>query len=319
MASGNTSAVLQADGLAITNMSSNNTSLLTFSDKLYSMPQLLLENWDLFVLEFRIVFTALACIYIGAHGALRRPPSAAPAKSKKRGAKHQYDDDDENDIVEGLKPSDAILFPVLAGVVLVGLYKLIKWLEDPDIINKILGAYFSVMSLASLGKLLADVLHIATGFVFPNVWRARDGTLYHIDAEKKGQLRVSPGSEERALDEARNTPFGGRWSKSSASSRKIDLLWELRRLFTEHWTIRFSMHGLFNETLRVKLNDIFGVILALGATAVYYATKSVLLSNIMGYAFSYAGIIMMSPTTFTTGSAVLFGLFFYDIYMVFYT
>ncbi|KAH7037319.1 signal peptide peptidase-domain-containing protein [Microdochium trichocladiopsis] len=318
MASNNVSALVGADGHAITNTSSNTTSPLTFSEQLSGLPQFLLENWDLFVLEFRIVFTALACIYIGAHGALRRPPSAVPAKSKKHGAKGNHHDEEE-DLVEGLKPSDAILFPILAGVVLIGLYKLIKWLEDPDIINKILGAYFSVMSLASLGKLLADTLHMVTGFIFPNVWRAKDGTLYHIDAEKKGQFRSSPGSDERVLDGTRNTPFPGYWSKSGGSARKTDLYWELRRLFTEHWTIRFSIHGLFNENLRIKLNDMFGVVLAFGATVIYYTTKSVLLSNIMGYAFSYAGIIMMSPTTFTTGSAVLFGLFFYDIYMVFYT
>ncbi|KXJ93909.1 signal peptide peptidase-domain-containing protein [Microdochium bolleyi] len=315
MASSNASSLHVVDGLAIANMSSNTTTL-SFSETLVSMPSFLLENWDLLALEFRIVFTALACIYIGAHGALRRPPSATPSKSKKRGAKHH---DEQDDFVEGLRPSDAILFPVLAGVVLIGLYKLIKWLEDPDIINKILGAYFSVMSLASLGKLLADTLHIATGFIFPSVWRARDGTVYHIDGGKKGQWRVASGSEERVWDSGKKTPFGGRWSESRAPVSKVGLFWELRRLFTEHWTIRFQVHGLVNESLHVKLNDIFGVILAFGATLVYYTTKSVLLSNLMGYAFSYAGIIMMSPTTFTTGSAVLFGLFFYDIYMVFYT
>ncbi|KAH7009299.1 signal peptide peptidase-domain-containing protein [Microdochium trichocladiopsis] len=236
----------------------------------------------------------------------------APAKSKKHGAKG-YHDDEEDYIVEGLKPLDAILFPILAGVVLIGLYKLINWLEDPDIINKILGAYFSVMSLASLGKLLADTLHMATGFIFPNVWRAKDGTLYYIDAEKKGQFRSAPGSEERVLDETQNTPFAGH------RPRVNDLYWERCKLFTEHWTIRFSIHGLFNENLRIKLNDMFGVVVAFGATIIYYTTDSVLLSNAVGYAFSYVGIIMMSPITFTTGSAVLFGLFFYDIYMVFYT
>lgn len=316
MDSGNASSLQVADNHALANMSSNSTSALSFSETLVSMPTFLLANWDLLVLESRIVFTALGCIYIGAHGALRRPPSATPSKSGKRGAKHH---EEEDDFVEGLRPSDAILFPVMAGIVLIGLYKLIKWLEDPDIINKILGAYFSVMSLASLGKFLADAMHIATGFVFPSVWRAGDGTLYLIDGAKKGQWRVAPGSEERVWDATRKTPFGGRWSTSSALAARASFFWELRRLFTEHWTIRFSVYGLVNETLRVKLNDMLGVVLAFGATVVYYTTKSVLLSNLMGYAFSYAGIMMMSPTTFTTGSAVLFGLFFYDIYMVFYT
>ncbi|OTA99986.1 hypothetical protein M426DRAFT_76029 [Hypoxylon sp. CI-4A] len=274
----------------------------------------------MFAFEFRIIFTALACIYIGSHAALRRPPSAnPPKKNKKKGGQAQQDRDEEDQFVQGLLPSDAILFPVIAGIVLMGLYYLIKWLEDPDILNKILRVYFSTMSLASLGKLISDVLHLVTGFVFPTVWLARDGKLWHIDASKRGQWTTTGDSTDQVWDDKKKTPLAGWLSAFKLSDVKSTLLWEVRHLLLEQWTVRFSVHGIADETIKVKFNDILGVVLALGMNIIYYTMDSTFLSNLMGYALTYVGIIVMSPTTFPTGTALLFGLFFYDIYMVFYT
>ena len=79
-----------------------------------------------------LVLAALFPIYAGAHASLRRPPSAAMPLKKKRKTKTKGDDEDSEDEeleVEqhvGLTPSDAIMFPVLAGFTLSGLYFLIK-------------------------------------------------------------------------------------------------------------------------------------------------------------------------------------------------
>ncbi|KAI8624883.1 signal peptide peptidase-domain-containing protein [Xylariaceae sp. FL1651] len=282
------------------------------------MPTALLQHKDLLMLEIRIVFTALACIYIGSHGALRRPPSAKPPRRRKNGEKAEVEERDDQ-YVQGLLPSDAIMFPILAGTVLIGLYYLIKWLEDPDILNKILRFYFSFMSLASLGKLFADGLHLLTGFIFPSVWTAKDGKLYHIDSMRKGQWHTKGESKDQVWDDTKKLPLPGRLSELKLSDTTAKLLWEVRHLLLEQWTVRLVVHGIMNEKIKVRFNDIFGVILAVGANMVYYTIESTFLSNVMGYAFSYAGIILMSPTTFTTGTSVLFGLFFYDIIMVFYT
>jgi len=75
-----------------------------------------------------LILAALFPIYAGSHASLRCPPSAA--------APTQDDDGEEIEVappVEGLQPSDAIVFPVLAGTVLAGLYYIIKWLEDPAV------------------------------------------------------------------------------------------------------------------------------------------------------------------------------------------
>ncbi|ORY67344.1 signal peptide peptidase-domain-containing protein [Pseudomassariella vexata] len=280
------------------------------------------NNRALLILQSRLVFAAMACIYLGSFAALRRPPSASPRKKRKTSTKEDAEDDDDeadDQYVQGLELSDAIVFPLLAGTVLVGLYYLIKWLEDPAILNKILGVYFSFMSLASMGKLFADSLHFLTGLVFPDIWRASDGTLYHFDTSKKCQYRISE-SGEHIFDETRNSPFAGPlWAQRLLPDINRRSLWQLRHLLQERWTVRFMLHGVAKERFRVRLNDIVAIFLAVGANMINYTAKSNIISNIMGYAFSYTGIIMMSPTTFTTGSAVLFALFFYDIYMVFYT
>ncbi|KAJ3503375.1 hypothetical protein NM208_g16528 [Fusarium decemcellulare] len=92
-----------------------------------------MQDLDFLLLELKLVFSAIGIIYLGAHAALRRPPSAAPAK-KKPGDKHEGDER----FAQGLEPSDAIMFPLMAAFVLVGLYYLIQWLQDPNILNKIL-------------------------------------------------------------------------------------------------------------------------------------------------------------------------------------
>lgn len=143
--------------------------------------------------------------------------------------------------------------------------------------------------------------------------------MYHIDSEKRGQWHTNDDTDNQIWDDKKVSPLPGPFSELKISDTTTKLLWEIRHLFSEEWTVRLIVHGIVNEKVKVKFNDIFGFVLALGANVFYYTTESVFLSNIMGYAFSYVGIMVMSPTTFFTGSAVLFGLFFYDIIMVFYT
>ncbi|KAI1124861.1 signal peptide peptidase-domain-containing protein [Nemania abortiva] len=290
----------------------------TFFEKLATVPTVLLQNMDLLALESRIVFTALACIYIGCHGALRRPPSAKQPKAGKNGEGKETEERDDQ-YVQGLLLSDAIMFPILAGTVLIGLYYLIKWLEEPDVLNTVVRSYFSLMSLASLGKLFSDGLCFFTGFVFPSVWVSKGGKVYHIDSEKRGQWYAEDGTDNRIWDEKKVLPFPGFLSELKLSDINTRMLWTARHFTSEEWTFRLVVLGIVNDKVKVKLNDIFGVVFAVAANILYYQTESTSLSNVMGYAFSYTGIIIMSPTTFATGSSVLFGLFFYDIIMVFYT
>lgn len=306
----NSTTPLAAEGLDI-------TGNLTLLESLSQLPSTLWKHQDLFILEAKIVGAALGCIYLGAHASLRRPHSASPPKKNKKGGASHKDEDEDDQFVQGLVASDAIMFPILAGTVLIGLYYLIKWLEDPAIISKIMGIYFSFMSLGSMGKFFADILHFITGFVFPEVWKA-GGKIHRFDGIKKRQYALDDAGN-RVYDEAKKSPFAGPLSRIPFSQLRQNTLWELRHLFQEQWTVRIGMHGIGKGEFHVKLNDVLGAVMAFGASVLYQTTNSGFLSNVMGYAFSYFGMTTLSPTTFTIGSSVLFGLFFYDIYMVFYT
>jgi len=90
---------------------------------------------------------------MGAHASLKRPPSSAPPEKKGGDTEDDELDGevDQRQIIEGLTPIDAILFPVIAGLTLGGLYLVIKLMKDAKILNKILNCYCS-------GKLLGNGL-----------------------------------------------------------------------------------------------------------------------------------------------------------------
>ncbi|GJC84644.1 intramembrane protease 2 [Colletotrichum liriopes] len=281
-------------------------------------------EWDLylyasfFTMEAKLIFSALATIYIGAHGSLRRPPSAAPAK-RKDGKRERKEDEP---ITEGLLPTDAILFPLLAGAMLIGLYYLIQWLQDPAILNKILRVYMSVMGVASLSTLIAHSLRIAVGFVFPNYFRY-NGALYHVDDDDESFIKFTGEEVDRNnaqfLQKSNPLPFGLRSIVPFNTINVNRFLWDLRHVLTDEWTVKAKVHGLFQEKFHISVLHVIGFNLAATAVFTYFMSGSPFLSNLMGYGFCYGSFLIMSPTTFATGSLVLMGLFFYDIVMVFYT
>jgi minor histocompatibility antigen H13 len=96
-------------------------------------------------MEIHLILSALFPIIIGAHASLKRPPSSAPPES-------DDDDREEDDELEGavkeefnagLTPSDAIIFPITAGLTLGGLYFVIVWLKRADLVNVIMNGYLS--------------------------------------------------------------------------------------------------------------------------------------------------------------------------------
>lgn len=281
-------------------------------------PRGLLVHADLLYIEVRLVASAMGIIFLGAHAALRRPPSAALPKPRAKDKRPRDEKDDH--FAEGLTPSDAIVFPIMAGIVLVGLYYIIQWLQDPAILNKILRVYMSTVSVVSMGKLSADALHLLTNLVFPSVWADSKGRVYRVHPGRCRHCLLSGVSGEagRPMEE-RKTPFPGFASDWALKDRTNDMLWGLRHLLTEEWTVRLAIHGMFHETFGIRLNDMIGVLIAVAVTLTYYLTNAPSLANLMGFGFCYGAFMIMSCTTFLTGTLVLMGLFVYDIVMVFYT
>jgi minor histocompatibility antigen H13 len=245
---------------------------------------------ELLQMYIHLILSALFPIYIGAHASLRRPPSA---EEPKRSKSEESEDDDEikvESIVEGLSPSDAILFPVLAGITLTGLYFLIKWIQDPKLLNKILNYYFSLIGVFGVGKLAADSLNVATTFVFPSVWSSR-GKTYFVDPllsqQVTGKVKSARSQVHREFTDKTN-PFPGPFSSIKFPGSINSKLWAFRSLVKNHWIFRSYVHGLFNSKSHVQINDIIGFLIGI-ATIVLYNTsdKAWWLMNIIGFGFCY--------------------------------
>ncbi len=286
------------------------------------LPQLqfLLRHRDFPYLEAQMVFSALAIIYVGAHGAIQRPPSAAPAKPK--GGKGKRKKGPEQ-FREGLQASDAIMMPLLAGAVLVTLYYIIEYLEDPTLLNKILRSYMSVASVAGMAKLFADTLHLLTSLVFPNIWADRKGVIFLVDAASRRQRRkrllATTESAAWALDEEKKTPFPDPLAGWAKSLRVVRAAWEVWRLLKEEWTVKLGLYGVGVHEVPVTFQELLSLFVASCIIPVSFMRDIPFLNNLMGLSLCYGAFMLMSCTSFLIGSLVLVSLFFYDIVMVFYT
>lgn len=290
------------------------------------------EEIDLVQMYSHLLLASLFPIYIGAHASLRCPPSVTNGEKKGIGSQDDQEDDDDDDLdqesnVEGLTPSDAIMFPILAGFTLAGLYFLIKWMKDPALLNKILGWYFSLIGVFGVGKLAGDGLNVVTTFIFPSVWS--DGKeVYHVNPELRRQIvgrsepffRSGKSRPRVSFTANKTTPFPGFLSRLEFSEANSARIWTIRALFTDKWRFIGYIRGLIKVKSRVRLNDAIGLCMGLAAIVLYNLNgKAWWLTNLMGFGFCYGTLQLMSPTTFWTGSLVLMGLFVYDVVMVFYT
>ena len=322
MPTSNTSAANLTNAVIGATNGTGRTSLTNDYDSPWASLSHFLNHRGEISLALRVLFSSVTIIWLGAHSSLRRPPSAAPPKRKDQTDRGKEKEEHDR-FGEGLAASDIIMLPILAGTVLVGLYYLIQWLENPDILNRILRAYLSCFSAVSLSKVLADSLHLLTSIVFPRCWSDRSGKLYKIDSlHRKQVLRQAEDGSRIATSTPANdktSPFAGPMSGIRFSDQANKFSWELRHLLMEEWTVRVALHGLGETRVGVKLNDVLGALLAIVGSMAYFLTNLTWLSNVLGAAACYTTFSLMSPTSFLIGTGVLVGLFFYDITMVFYT
>lgn len=285
-----------------------------------------LQDFNFMLLEAKLIFSAISIIYVASHAALRRPPSAAKASStgsKKGGAKGAEMADEEDDgFAQGLELSDAIMFPIMAGCMLVGLYYLLQWLQDPEILNKILRWYMSAMSLVSLLTLFSHGFEVVTSFAFPRYWRSwGDGLLRQVDQDAR-TVKVCDDVGNVVLGQtalANPTPLPGILSNIGFSEKITKSIWDARGLLYQQWLLKFYAHGFGHAKTHIKLSHVFALLASIATTIVYNSTSSPFLSNVLGYGLCYGSLLLISPTNLAVGSLVLIGLFFYDITMVFYT
>lgn len=256
---------------------------------------------------------------------MSRPTSAAkPSQNTKKNGNREGDDDQDGGSVihkmEGLEPSDAIIFPLMAGLTLGGLYWVIKWLEDPAILNKILGYYFSQMGILFSMGFLKDAFSIIRSFIFPSRYHYQ-GKTWNIDQEQHTFVSYGddhcPNQQERLT---RASPFPWVFGSIPLPMKLNNTLWLCRDFAYRKAILKAYVQGMFEIKQAIGLLDILSTILALVSVSYFgFVSKPWWLTNFFGFSFSYGALQFMSPSTFWTGTLILGSLFFYDIYFVFYT
>ncbi|RYN17373.1 hypothetical protein AA0119_g9690 [Alternaria tenuissima] len=273
-----------------------------------------------------MILASLFPIYAASHASLTRPSTAAkPTKKGKKKTRREGEDEDTDSEdeaeeptheMEGLTNKDIILFPLFAGIALATLYFLIKWLEDPTVLNQALNAYFAIFGVAAVTTLVSDVLDIGHSIIFPRR-HALAGTLYHVHAS---DALAVPVAGTTSASQTLSTPLPGFLARIPLSQGAKAWLWADRAMPSRKWTLKLHTHGALFGKLRISAHTMVGAAVAL-STILYFnlVDKPWYLTNLLGFSFCYGSLQMISPTTFFTGSAILVGLFFYDIYMVFFT
>jgi minor histocompatibility antigen H13 len=269
-----------------------------------------------------ITLAAIFPIYVGAHASLSCPSSAVRALKRdgKRTQPGEVDDGDsetESDArMEGMSPSDAIFFPLIAGVMLSALYLLIQYLDDPEVLNKILNWYFAIVGLYSVSKSISDALRLAHRFVFPACY-SQGLRVWVVDAAArlvKSKMSTDPETQ------LRRQPVPGLLAALPYPAFVNNFLWSVRELPSKKLLFKFYIERVASGQFKADVFNGLGVTAALCATAYFnLVDRPWWLTNLMGFAFAYSSLQFISPTTFVTGALVLLGLFCYDIYMVFFT
>lgn len=266
-------------------------------------------------MNVHLILSALFPIYTGAHASLSRPSSAAkpPKRKKRKGDDDEDAEDDDEQKMEGMTPLDAIMLPVLAGCTLAGLYFIIKWLEDPAILNKILNWYFSIFGVLALARLLTDTMGVLTSVVFP-VMYSWSGEVWKLDG---GSRRAVSSSVKHIVGDS---PLPRPLSTVPLPKVFKDYLWTLRELPSQRLNVRFYIHSIAYGKFKIGPQGLLSFAIALAAQAYFnLVDKPWWLTNALGFSFAYNTLQLLSPTTSWTGTLILGALFFYDIYFVFFT
>lgn len=271
-----------------------------------------------------LILSALFPIYTGAHASLSRPASAAkPDKKAKKTIDAEDEDEDEDKVqkMEGLSNKDAIVLPITAGLVLAGLYFLIMK-YGADIINLVMGYYFSGVGVFSVAKLVNDAANLFIGFLFPTYFRYKSslsdkGCLMKVDSRERKVVRQDDNGE---IEEASGLPVPNPLAEIRLPQWLTEGTWALRHELKQKYTVKGYVHTVVDLCMNVTIITLLSSLMGVG-TIIYVNTisKPWFLTNFQGFAVSYSALQLLSPTTFVTGSLILGALFFYDIWAVFFT
>lgn len=188
---------------------------------------------------------------------------------------------------ETMKTKDAYMFPVMGSIVLFSLYLIYKFLPK-EWVNVFIKAYFFLFGAIVLGQKTAYLLAalLPSNFVKNQLFKTETKVPNPLFYLEKVDKVITPLIEKiPGMQPDQNTPPPPP---------------------TEYY-------------LPLSLLDIIALIISVLISATYISTGHWALSNLFGTAFSLQGIEMLSLGSYFNGVILLSGLFFYDIFWVFFT
>ena len=267
-----------------------------------------------------LLISAVFPIYTGAHASLSRPSSAGKPESEIEISKGLEDDglkEVKMEKMEGLTTRDALVFPLLAGATLTFLYSILKWLQDPEILNKILGYYFGFIGFGFGIKFLIDFFHVTQSIILPAQYSANGG-VFVVNNHKKRFEASSTKSSATGVHQP--SPLPGMFRSLPIPDFLSTFIWQMRSAVYSQAKMKLHLHKFMTLIAKFGLLELLSVLITASVTIYQtFVGKPWFLTNFLGFSFCYGSLQLMSPTTSWTGTVLLSGLFVYDIYMVFFT
>ncbi|KAK9238255.1 signal peptide peptidase-domain-containing protein [Lipomyces kononenkoae] len=271
-----------------------------------------------------LLFSAVVVIYCGSHATLHRPNTALPADPTD--PKFDPADLSPPSSREKLMEEDAYLMPVLGGIMLVGMYLLIKRLSA-KYIEMFFNAYFAIFGVFAVAKSFGSALKAIA---------KRTGT-----SLTRWKITVVENPPWEGLEDAKNTDNGEHKTKESINSvsTKSAEREELMNQLVKKPTLRqmLSPSFVYNQykissqlsklppvpeevaKWHISSSDILAFPVGLAIVIGNWYTQNWILGNILGASFAFASIQILMIDSFKTGYIMLSGLFLYDIFFVFGT
>ncbi|KAK9370932.1 signal peptide peptidase-domain-containing protein [Lipomyces kononenkoae] len=271
-----------------------------------------------------LLFSAVVVIYCGSHATLHRPPTALPADPTD--PKFDPADLSPPSSREKLMEEDAYLMPVLGGIMLVGMYLLIKRLSA-KYIEMFFNVYFAVFGVFAVAKSFGSALKAIAKRTGTSLTRWKITVVENPPWEGLEDAKNRDNSEPKRMD--------GNGSVAATSAERDELMNQLvkkptlRQILSPSFLI--SQYKISSQLSKLppipeevakwylSSSDILAFPVGLAVVVGNWYTQNWLLGNILGASFAFTSIQLLMIDSFKTGYIMLSGLFVYDIFFVFGT
>ncbi|KAJ8099780.1 signal peptide peptidase-domain-containing protein [Lipomyces tetrasporus] len=277
-----------------------------------------------------LLVSAVVVIYCGSHATLHRPDTALPADPKDP----IFDPADLSPPPsrEKLMEEDAYLMPVIGGVMLVGIYFLIKKLSA-KYIELFFNMYFAIFGVFAVAKTFGSALKVIAKRTGASLTRWRITVVENPPWDGLEEAKQMGNGEDKSIDSIDSVTATD--ATDEKSTEREDLMKQLvkkptlRQMLTPSFILRqYQISSQLSKLppvpeevgkWYVSSADILGLPIGLAVVVGNWYTQNWLLGNILGTSFAFSSIQILTIDSFRTGYIMLSGLFIYDIFFVFGT